>query len=83
MFATKIHEPFARSCDPQDGFLAEILVYDHAMFVWVDEIGATPSGNLSIPPHDYRLLAIGGVRYSGIGVMSIVGTLDAQLVQEQ
>ena len=63
--------------------ILEISVYDHAIFVWVDEIGAKPSGNLSIPPHDYRLLAIGGVRYSRIGVMSIVGTLDAQLVEEQ
>ena len=67
--------------------MAEISVYDPAMFVWMDETGCDQRnsrrcgcGVRGIPPRDHRLL-IRGVRYSGITVMSMEGILDVQLVE--
>ena len=67
--------------------MAEIAIYDPAMFVWIDETGCDKRNNMrrcgysvrGIPPHDHRLL-IRGTRYSAIPVMSMQGIHDVQIV---
>ena len=68
--------------------MAEISIYDPAMFVWIDETGCDRQNSKrrygysvrGIPPRDHRLL-VRGVRYSGITVMSLGGINDVQLVE--
>ena len=66
-------------------FMAEISTYNSTMFVWIDETGCNSMRRYGysvkgIPPCDHKLL-VGGVRYSGIAVMSLEGIHDVQIVE--
>ena len=77
-----------RSEECRARYMAEISIYDPAMFVWIDETGCDRRNSRrrygysvrDIPPRDHRLL-ICGVRYSGITVMSMEGIHEVQLVE--
>ena len=77
-----------RSEECRAKYMAEISIYDPAMFVWIDETGCDRRNSKrrygysvrGIPPRDHRLL-VRGVRYSGITVMSLGGIHDVQLVE--
>ncbi len=62
--------------------MAEVSIYDPAMFVWIDETGcdrrnSTRYSVRCIPPRDHRLL-IRGTRYWAMPVMSLQGIHDVQ-----
>ena len=77
-----------RSDQCRGKFMAEIAMYDPAMFVWIDETGCDRRNYMrrcgysvrGIPPRDHRLL-IHGTRYSAIPVMSIHAIHDVGIIE--
>ena len=69
-------------------FMAEISIYDPAMFIWIDESGFDNRNSVrrfgyslrGMRPVDHRLL-VRGVRYSAIPVMSTTGIHDIYLAE--
>ena len=70
-------------------FMAEILMFDPSMFIWVDESGCDQRNSIrkygysvrGIRPVDHRLL-IRGTRYSAIPIMSANEIHDVYLMEE-
>ena len=84
----KQHVASQQSVECRAKFMAEISMFDPAMFVWIDETGCDRRNSMrkygysirGLPPREYRVL-IRGVRYSGIAVMSQEGVRDVQFVE--
>ena len=82
------HIASQQSAECRAKYMAEISMYDPAMFLWIDETGCDRRNSMrkygysvrGIPPREYRIL-IRGVRYSGITVMSQEGVQDVKLVE--
>lgn len=82
------HIALQRSDECRARFMAEISMYDPSMFIWIDETGCDKRNSTrkmgysirGITPRDHRIL-VHGTRYSGIGVMSLEGLHDVQIVE--
>ena len=88
MWCSRQHIALQRCEDTRTRFMAEISIYNAAMFVWIDETGCDRRNSMrrygysvrGIHPCDHKLL-VRGVRYSGIAVMSLEGIHDVQIVE--
>ncbi len=82
------HFAMQRSEAMRAKFMAEMSIYDPAMFVWIDESSCDRRNSTQkfgysirgIPPVDHRLL-VRGTRYSAIPVMSVAGIHDVYLAE--
>ena len=82
------HIALQRSDTARAKFMADISVYDPAMFIWLDESGQDKRNAIrrygysfrGIRPVEYRLL-VRGIRYSSILIMSINCVHDVFLAE--
>ena len=82
------HVALQRSDESRARFMADILVFDPYMIIWLDESGCDRRNSMrkfaytlrGFPPVDHRLLAR-GKRYSAITAVSTRGVQDVVLVE--